>query len=172
MNSTTRSHPRYLRGFLAVALGLAATTSKADLFVNLSQTPLGGGTFQYEYSVSNTGLDDVAIVSITDAPLGDSLISASLTVPAGFLSSYDSGLGIVDFLGNTSLFAAGSTTGGFLFQSTSQPPDYFIKFEALTVQGEFISGTVNSVPETTSTVLMEAFGVFSLVLAHRKIATH
>jgi hypothetical protein len=138
----------------------AVPAARANLLVEATVTPLVG-TFQYDFSVENTGPDDVVIVSIVDAPLADPLIDPTLVSPAGFFGSYDSGLGIVDFLEDTELFAAGTTTGGFSFQSLSGPSNNFALFEALTPLGDFISGSVNHtiVPEPSSLVVCCALGL-------------
>jgi hypothetical protein len=169
---------RTLRGWLTgLAVGLciltAPSVSSALLVVQDTVTP-GVGVFHHEFTITNNTVDDVAIVSIVDAPIGDPFIAGSLVVRAGFLGSYDSGLGFVDFLGDTQLFAVGTTTGGFEFDSafapTPGPPSRFAAFEALTVNGDLITGDVQStavqVPEPPPFLLL-VLGVLSLWVARR-----
>src|SRR6185503_20563400 len=101
---------------LILTLCLVAQTVTAQVNVDAIVTPLIG-SFRYDISVSNNAGEDLALVSIVDAPIGDPLIDPTLVTPAGFLGSYDGGLGFVDFLGDTDLFAAGSTVSGFSFES-------------------------------------------------------
>ncbi|OHB74976.1 MAG: hypothetical protein A2W31_11925 [Planctomycetes bacterium RBG_16_64_10] len=141
-------------------LMIAVPASRASLLVEATVTPLVG-SFQYDFSIENTGPDDVVIVSIVDAPLADPIIDPTLVTPVGFFGSYDSGLGVVDFLEDTELFAAGTTTGGFSFQSLSGPSNSFTVFEALTPLGGFITGSVNQtvVPEPAALTICCALGL-------------
>jgi hypothetical protein len=118
--------PRTLRAWLTgLAVGLCVLTvpsvSNAVLIVEDTVTP-GVGVFHHEFTITNNTIDDVAVVSILDAPIGDPFIAGSLIVPVGFMGSYDSGLGVIVFLGGTQLFAAGTTTGGFGFDSAFARP--------------------------------------------------
>jgi hypothetical protein len=135
--------------FLAVVLDLNA----AGLSLTGTVTPQIG-SFLYELQIANAGPDDYALVSIVDAPPSDPLIGPSLTTPAGFLGSYDAGLGFVDFIEFTDFFAAGTSIGGFSFESLAGPIGAFSAFEALTTLGEVASGDITwdvqpgpSVPE-------------------------
>lgn len=143
---------------------LADRVALGSLVVSANVTPLSG-SYRYEFTITNTLLtspdDDVVVISIVDAPMGDPLIGPSLETPPGFLALYDSGLGIVDFLEDTSNFAAGTTTSGFRFESLAAPGSgFFSTFEAFTVGGDFLTGNVQTqvVPEPGSCL------VFGLVL--------
>ena len=170
MNTAIRPLSRaFERGFLLV-LCLAAQTVTADINVDMTTTPLGGGIFQYDFSVGNSGPDDVVLVTITDAPLGDPLIGLTLITPVDFLGLYDPGLGFVDFLEFTGLFGAGTTTSGFQFQSQATPPTYLTSFQALTVNGDSLSGRINrGVPDTGSTMLMAGLGFMALTFLRKKL---
>lgn len=173
--------PRTLRRGLtrlAVALSILTAPSVANALLTVEDTVTpGAGVFHHEFTITNDTADDVAIVSIVDAPLGDPFITGSLVVPAGFLGNYDSGLGIVDFLGDTQVFAVGATISGFEFDSASAPtpgqPSLFTSFVALTVNLDEIRGDVQSravqVPEPPSFLLF-VLGVLSLWVA-RKLGT-
>jgi hypothetical protein len=158
--------PRAVKAGLASLLGaLTAAPATAMLTVQALVTPVGGN-FEYDITIDNGLSEDVSIVSLVDAPLSDPLIDPTLTSPAGYLASYDDGLGFVDFLEDTSSFAAGTVVAGFSFTSTSGPgAGVFASFEALTVLGDFVSGTVEVtlVPEPGTTLLV-ALGLLGLAL--------
>ena len=126
---------------------ISSGIAHAALNVSAVVSPAGGGLFHYVFTIQNTGPDDVAIVSV-DAPINDTFIDPSLTFPAGFLASYDPLLGFVDFLEDTDLFASGTIVTGFAFDSASGPTaGSFLEFEALTVNGDKITGNVTLVSE-------------------------
>lgn len=130
-------------------------TVAAELAVGLFYTDLGEGVFRYDVSIENSGLEAIAIVSLTEAPLNDPFIGSTLATPAGFLGSYDSNLGIIDFLEGTSLFAPGTTTDGFSFESTASPFDnFFQNFEAFTINGGMMAGNIQVVPEPSGALLL------------------
>lgn len=160
--------------FALIGVLLAAETAQAGLAVSLTSTPLGGGVFSYQYSIANSGPEDLAVVSITDAALGDPLIGATLQTPAGFLGSYDPGLGIVDFLSDTSVFGAGTILSGFGFMSMSSALNQFMTFEALSLNGSLITGTVDliasPVPEA-GTFWVAGLGLVALVISQRQRLT-
>lgn len=152
-------------------LGLLAVPSPqaADLEVFASSTPITGG-FHYDFTIRNNGLEDIVLVTI-NAPIEDPLIDPSLTVPADFIGSYDSGLGLVDFLEFVGLFEAGTTKSGFSFDSTGAPPEYISQFSGLTVSGATPSGTVQivpAVPDGGATWLALAMSMAGLRLAQRR----
>jgi hypothetical protein len=158
---------------LAVALCILTAPSLSQaLIITAKVAPTGGGLFHYDFSITNDGLEDVVLASIVDAPTGDADIDNTLFAPAGFLASYDSGLGIVDFLSDADLFAVGTTKKGFGFDSSSGPTDgFFDVFTALTINGDELAGQVQQqvIPEP-STIALLALGlsVFVLPVARRK----
>jgi hypothetical protein len=169
MKTEIQSRHSALQVLLLLSLCLVPQTTHADISVQMSSTPVGGGVFQYDFSVFNSGPDDVSTVSITDAPLGDLLLDTTLTAPPDFLASYDSGLGFVDFIEFIASFTAGSTVDGFQFQSEAAPPAFFTQFEALTVNGVQLRGSVQAVPDTRSTLAMASLSLMAVVLARRKL---
>ena len=156
---------------LLLVAPLFAQTTWGNTIVSRTATPLGGGIFQYDFSISNSGPDDVVLLTFTDAPVSDPLIAPSLTTPSGFLASYDSGLGLVDFLADSDLFAAGTTKGLFSLQSSADPSTNFKAFEALSTMGDIEHGTINGVPDAGSTLLMASLGLMALALARKTFPT-
>lgn len=127
---------------LALLALLAAPAASAQLSVDATVEPLGG-SYRYDFTVTNPGPDEYVLVSFYSAPVGDALITSTLTAPGGFLALYDDGLGIVDFLEDTSYFTAGSTAGFFSFESLSGPGSFFDVFVALDLGGNPFTGPVN-----------------------------
>ena len=128
--------------FLVLGSLACCGVAHAVMIVEASVTP-GAGFYHYDFTITNTGPDDVVLVTLIDAPLGDPLIDPSLTVPAGFLGSYDPGLGFVDFLENFDWFAAGTISGPFIFDSLVGPDaNSFSRFEALTSVGGLLTGCI------------------------------
>ena len=74
--------------------------------------------YHYAYTVTNNTPDDLFDLTIHVAP-GVGMVQ-NLTAPAGFMTSYDSGLGLVDFLEDTSNFTA-TPLSGFAFDSPLAP---------------------------------------------------
>lgn len=141
------------RSVLFALVALAATGAQA-LTVQSTVSSLGGGLFQYDFSLTNDGLQDIAIVSL-NAPTSDALIASSLTAPAGFLALYDGALGFVDFLEDSDLFGVGRTISGFSFESMTGPGGgFFDVFEAIDVTGNIVAGTVARVPEPATGLLL------------------
>lgn len=151
--------------------------ASAAMIVEATVTPVAG-FYHYDFLITNSGPDDVVLVSLTDAPLADPLIDPSLTVPPGFLGSYDPGLGFVDFLESADLFAAGTSKGPFTFDSLAGPAaGSFSRFEALTTNGDQLTGCViingncigpAPVPEPAGWALLAlGLGCISLARARR-----
>lgn len=135
------------RLLLAFLLLIPTHAAIAVPMLDATVSPIGGGAFHYEFSVTNDTVADLFLVTITDAPLGDPLIAATLTAPAGFLASYDSGLGLLDFIADIALFFPPGITSGFAFDSLSSPAANFGLFDAFSL-ADFpvpISGQVNIV---------------------------
>jgi MYXO-CTERM domain-containing protein len=155
---------------IAIAATLLALAQPARaLLVDATVEPLGTGGFRWQITIENDGLDDVAIVSLLGGPLDDAAVEPSLAAPAGFLALYDPALGIVDFLEDTALFAAGLTLGGFGFDSAAGP-EAFGTFEALTVAGDLVAGDVaiTLIPEPHSAALV-ALGLGALLARARRM---
>lgn len=170
---------------LALAGAIAAAPNAgAALHVDLSSTPIHDGQFRHAVTITNAGTEDVALVSLIDAPLDDPAIGSSFETPPGFEAAYDAGFGllngIIDFfpaLGSSDTFAAGSSLGGFVFLSSSAPPEAFTEFEALTVLGEILRGTVRfadqpAVSDQGASLLLVGIGLAGLAVASRNRENH
>ncbi|MHC1769639.1 MAG: hypothetical protein AB9869_36050 [Verrucomicrobiia bacterium] len=170
---------RIVVGSLCLAAWLSTQTAFAVplMTVDMTATTLSPGPgFQYEFSVSNIGAENVVVVDILNAPAADPLIAASLQTPVGFLGVYDGGVLRVTFLGDTQLFDAGATYSGFRFQSLASPGQSFTEFEAFNELLEISRGNVNliqngsgapGVPDSGGTLALSALGLMTLVCAAR-----
>jgi hypothetical protein len=160
-----------LRSLVSILVLLASGPLAAHGAVSVEGTvvPLGGGVFSYSYSVTNTEAEALSIVSITDSPLGDPLIQATLDAPLGFAAIYDDGLGIVDFIEDSSAFEPFTTVSPFTFQSLSGPASFFTSFEAFTVTGNSISGdVVNRLVPEPSSALFASLGICAFFVFRRR----
>lgn len=165
-----RSYSNPLAGGALAALALAAVpAARAQLSVDALVEPLGG-SFRYGFTVNNAGPDDYLLVTIYNAPLGDALITSTLAAPLGFQAAYDDGLGLVDFVEDTSFFAAGTSAGLFSFESLSGPSSFFDVFVALDPLGREFTGNVNVrvVPEAGTVTAGAALGALALVAFRRR----
>ena len=138
----------------AVLLGLfllgASAPAQATLIVNEAATPIGGGVFHYDLSVSNSGPLEIAIVTV-NAALADALLDATRAAPAGFLALYDGAFGLLDLVADTGSFGVGSTIGGFSFDTRVAPGSgFFDVFTAIDIAGNIVDGVVQRVPEPMS----------------------
>ncbi|MFN0128514.1 MAG: hypothetical protein ACKV19_17715 [Verrucomicrobiales bacterium] len=164
-----------LSASVMLALTLGAPPVRA-VVVDATVTQLSG-SYLYEISIHNDETEELAFVSLVDGPLADPLIDSTLTTPVGFIGNYDSGLGFVDFLADTSSFLPGLTVDGFSFESLTGPEDgYFMSFEALDILGNPYSGSVNitvrGVPESGGTLMTSALVCAALAFIRRRRATH
>jgi hypothetical protein len=160
-----------LRAVLPALAALAAPAASAQLMLDATVLPLGG-SFRYDFTVTNPGPDEYVLVTIDDAPTGDALITATLAAPAGFLGLYDDALGLVDFLEDGSFFTAGSLTGGFGFESLAGPDLFFTGFTALTTTGDPFSGRINVtvVPEPGAVAAGAGLALLAAWAARRRLA--
>jgi hypothetical protein len=153
-------------GFVLAALSSEANQITLDAVV----TRLPDGV-RYDLVVNNSTLEDLVLISLLDGPLGDDRIGLTLSVPPGFLANYDSGLGIVDFLGDSEVFGAGTLLKGFSFETSPTAVLGLDSFEAISVQGAIYRGNVNitAVPESGPglATLVLLGGVFGHVFRRR-----
>ena len=103
---------------VAILLSAAVLSHAAMVTVTPTVTNIGGGMYNYSYSISYTGVDDAFLIDI-GAPAVAGAVTNIMT-PSGFTSQFDSGLGLVSFLENTSSFVS-TATSGFSFNSPDAP---------------------------------------------------
>ncbi len=105
----------------AAALIAVAGASATTVTVSPSVTKIPGG-YNYSYTISETITaatgDDVFLIDIP--VVADPSAVTDLTAPAGFTTAFDSGLGLVSFLEDTSSFDS-TPLGGFSFDSPFSP---------------------------------------------------
>ena len=106
--------------FIGVAALLAATSlvATADPIVVSATVTTAGPLYHYAYVITNNTADDLILVDIP-VPM-DPMAVFDIVAPAGFTNAFDSGLGLVSFLEDSSFFTA-SPTGGFSFDSPDGP---------------------------------------------------
>ena len=128
--------------------------ARADLMLSPSITS-SNGVYTYDYSIWNNTSSDLALVNLY-VPVGVDQIM-NLMTPAGFLGAYDSGLGIVTFLSDTSTITSDFHGDGFSFQSNDAPGT--ISTSALTINGQTLQGTTTGpVPEPGSLAMLAGVG--------------
>ncbi len=141
--------------------------SRADLVLTPNITS-SGGVYTYDYNIMNDTSSDLALVNLY-VPMGQDQIWNVMT-PSGFQGVYDSGLGIVTFLSDSSTISSGFQGDGFSFQSNDAPGT--INTSALTINGQSLVGsTAGPVPEPGSLAAMTAMSSIlglSLLRTRRK----
>jgi hypothetical protein len=160
---------RLLTSRLATAVALVCFTSTLAMAGSITVTPTitaMAGIFHYDYSIANTTPNDVFLIDIPVPPSATAI--QNLTAPAGFVSAFDSGLGLVSFLENTSLFGS-IPMGGFAFDSALAPG--MATFQASFVNSTggietFSGATMAPVPEPGSMGLL-AMSMLALMLGRR-----
>lgn len=114
-----RFRPQFGR-LLSAAVVLFATSAiaaAAPITVNATVPPLGS-LFHYDYSITNDTPDDAFIIDVT-VPMSLTAVT-NLIAPLGFQIAFDSGLGLVSFIEDSSFFTPIPTLG-FSFDSPLGP---------------------------------------------------
>lgn len=147
------------RGYLTtrcLLLGVASVITSQAAVTILSSSNLNSGTnlYTYSYSVANTGLDDLALVSIPASPTASVF---GISSPLGFSLTFDPFLGFIslfedgDFLTSQS-FATGTVISPFQFTSALAPGS--VTYTAFDVGGnEFTGSAVAPIPEPSALLL-------------------
>lgn len=166
------------RTVLLVLLALVLIPGSAALadpiVVSATVTP-SGSLFYYDYTVTNNSSSDLFLLDIAVTP--GSIITGRVT-PTGFVSAYDSGLGLVSFLEDTLSFGT-TAIDGFAFYSPVAPgPTTFTASLLLATTGEIGTLSGSTIGPTASAGVAEpetdcllAVGLFALVLSRRKISS-
>lgn len=98
-------------------LATASFATAASIVVAPTVTPIAGG-YEYAYTITNNTPDDPFLIDIP-VPADPGAIT-NLTAPPGFAAAFDSGLGLVSFLEDTSFFTS-TPQSGFFFDSPDAP---------------------------------------------------
>ena len=155
---------KFERGFKWV--GIAATPvllslasiAQAQIPTVSAAVTLSGGLYHYNYTFTNNSLNDLFDISI-HVPTGPGAI-LNLSAPTGFVAAYDSGLGLVDFLEDSSTFATGVPVSGFLFDSKVQPGLGTIDALTLDSNGNIVTTSFRGVTATPEPGSIALFGAF------------
>ena len=154
-----------LIGCAAGAL-LAVSLAQAQFTIDTVVTE-NAGLFSYSYTFNNFTADDVTSVSL-DGFAADPSAVQSLTVPDGFVGTFDSDAGVLFLLEGTAFFAANTSVTGFGFDSFygSSAGGY----DATTAEGISLSGaaTVAAIPEPSSAALIGGALIGFVVLGRRR----
>jgi hypothetical protein len=138
---------------LGVVLGRWAEPAWGQVDLSAVVTPIGGGMFHYDYTITNNLATDVLIVSLNVPPDPSAVIN--LMFPTDYIAVFDPGLGFVDFVEDAQPFAAGTGVAGFAFDSAFGPGTAgFSAFD--------VGLTTAPVPEPT-TALLAAVAALSVV---------
>ncbi|HZO92119.1 MAG TPA: PEP-CTERM sorting domain-containing protein [Chthonomonadaceae bacterium] len=168
---THRMQYRKLLGLAGAACAILMLCQARAQSVDVTPTvTFANGLYHYDYSIFNDTAEELAIVSIGVLPGPNTVLNP--TAPTGYQASYDSGLGIVDFLPELGAggFDPGSTVNGFLFDSPIPPGQS--SFSALTASGVPIMGITQApVPEPQSLALLGAAAAVSTVALRRRRPT-
>jgi hypothetical protein len=109
----------------AVTLLFASVLANAATITVTPDVTLSNGLYHYAYSITNNTPDDAFLIDIPVAASPSSI--ENLTAPSGFMAAFDSGLGLVSFLENSSVFSS-TPESGFSFDSLEGPGS--VLFEA------------------------------------------
>ena len=136
---------------LAVTGALALMTTgmcRAQVIITPTVTS-SGGLFHYSYTITNTSVtDDLFDVDIRVNRLPNAV--QNIVVPSGFKSAFDSGLGLVDFVEDSSFFTTGTAVSGFRFDSIFSPSNGFFDANFLTLSGGISTVTGRTLTPTGS----------------------
>src|SRR5437870_2875031 len=95
-----KSHQKGRYVTLVSVLCILCFAGAASAQVTVSPTvTFSNGLFHYDYSVTNTSVNDVFLVDVHVTQQGDTV--QNLMAPAGFQAAFDPGLGLVSFLEDT-----------------------------------------------------------------------
>lgn len=112
------SHNLVARLFAGALLSLLPTLASAATVTVVSSVTPNGSLYHYDYSIANGTANDAFLLDLS-VPANPSAIT-DLVAPAGFKAAFDSGLGLVSFLEDTSMFTS-TALDGFSFDSSFGP---------------------------------------------------
>ena len=147
-----RGHPiaRCLLLGLASAISCQAAVTVISSFTVDPNTNL----YTYSYSVENTGLQDLALISLPSSAGSDVF---GVFTPTGFSQTYDPVFGFISFFEDSDLFTDPSFAVGSIispFQITSLLAPGSVTYTAYDVAGDEFTGTALApVPEPSALLL-------------------
>ena len=97
---------------------ISCTAAFAGTITAVPTLTMNGALFHYNYTITNTTGNELTVLDIAVSK-GASTIQ-NLAVPAGFSKAFDSVLGLVSFLENSSTFGS-VPISGFVFDSPIAP---------------------------------------------------
>ena len=156
----------------ALAALALPTVGNAQIGIKTTVTSVGS-LFHYDYTLTNNTANEIAIFTLEGLPASSNAV-LNLTAPTGFQASFDSGLGLLSFIGDTKFFSPGTTSPDFVFDSPFQPRTS--TFTALDVTGTEIKGSAtapSAVPEPGAVSLLAGclfagMGLRRRILRHRR----
>ena len=106
----------YLSAVGLFMLALPVDAKAGEVALSFTET-VQGSNLLYNFSVTdNVPLDETLLSATLSVPAQANAVQ-NLMAPAGFSAFFDPGLGLVDFIENTSGFVPGVTVSGFTFTS-------------------------------------------------------
>ena len=150
---------------IVLMAGLSGRSASAQLLVSPTITSLSNGLYHYNYTITNNTGQDIYLIDINTAHQANAV--TNLLAPTGFQKAFDSGLGLVSFLEDTSSFST-TPLSGFQFDSIFQGGQVLFAGDYLdnNFNNQIVSGTTRgpvSTPEPGSLailVTLSASGAF------------
>ncbi len=154
---------------VAGALCLLSAPCVVRAQVSTPTVTLVNGLFHYDYSISNTSPNDLFDVDIH--VLSGAGVVTNVFAPTGFMTAYDSGLGLVSFLEDSSAFTP-VPLSGFGYDSAYGPHTSTFDGSYLDLtSGNIVTAsgnTTSAVPEPGSIALIGAFGTMAACAMRRR----
>jgi hypothetical protein len=142
--------PKTAASFLRAGATLlfASVLANAATITVTPDVTLSSGLYHYAYSITNNTPDDAFLIDIPVAASPSAI--ENLTAPSGFTAAFDSGLGLVSFLEDSSFFSS-TPESGFSFDSLEGPGNVLFSATVLSSSTNSIytvsGGTLAPVPE-------------------------
>ncbi len=136
-----------------------------------SSVSANGPLYVFDFTVTDNSLPNLLSITLT-VPSQASAVQ-NLVAPAGFFADFDPGVGLVDFVSDTSSFSIGTPVTGWILQSPFQLGS--VSFSTLSLDANqnpvTTTGTVSSIdsatPEPSALGLMAVSSICVFCL-HRK----
>lgn len=149
-----------LAAAIATMAGLSCRSAIAQLLVSPTISTLSNGLYHYNYTITNNTGQDIYLIDINTANQANAV--TNLVAPVGFQKAFDSGLGLVSFLEDTSSFSS-TPLSGFQFDSIFQGGQVLFAGDYLdgNFNNQVVSGTTRgpvSTPEPGSLAILLTLG--------------